>query len=1026
MQRSILTLAFSAAALVLASCGGATEDTTGLVPGTSSQMQLLSCSLACSGSPGGVQGCGISDVFVNQTLAFEFNRPVDAASLDSATLKVSELSTGQVPPARIEVDPDNARRVLYRPLVNFDDFGNLIPGLQSGASYRILIPGSGANRIRSTSGSLNTTTVDCFMVASLGVLDLQPGPPKAQVFVEVFDPSTGVTTEQFPADGATDVSLSSRVRVQFDQLMDPASVLSTVTGESPSVTVRLDEDGLASTPGDQIPIPGSFVLQYDQFEDTTALVFRPEPNMPSAGIDLLEPHRVFVEVTSAARDFAGEPLVLPPSAVFTPLAVPLDPEVVVDRFVGLEPTNTNSTSAVLEPSELVGDSGLRGRVIPVLGGGSGRHGELIVRSGETVVLGTGPSLVTRFGVLLETGAVDDDGDPALFPEDVVAYHVQAEPLDDYVADGVAPGELPVVVDDGVFEFAQLVIEPGGRVLFEGANAPRVFVRGAALVSGTLDAAGRDGAEHASTDGLGGTGGSNRLAGGAGGDGGDRPDQPLGSQLTPLQGANFRGFDHPDGTVVDTAGAAGAGRGGATAGSSGSGGGGAAWPPIFPGPSIVQLGTIDDASFLNDLCASVIVGGPGAGGSHVTAGGAAVYSVPSQAFGTPPEPVAATAEASLVRAFEVVLDPDRGGTLVGGAGGGGGGAGMQGTTTNGVPTNSCIPGGLIPIKQVTAYLDASGGAGGGGGGALQLHVGGLLEVRGLIDVSGGAGSGFGFCPNPLDSDPCWAAPGGGGSGGALLVQAREIDLSDSGPSFDVSGGEGGLNANTLSIGGAGGSGMIQVETPVALTSGAVASELASPVGGLGEPSATDVIFTSALADPLAGPARRSGFTTCWSLPEGGLFGFDFADDDFSAADPSEWSYAWNALVELDTGEVVQWRGDSGPINGELGSDLATAAGSQLGSSPLVVRFQGVRFDSVPTDYCSSDAEVAGGGMDEASLTPWVEHPSELNDYWSTVVSQFEADARRPNAVRAQFVFDADAPLAERIVSVVQLDVVVQPL
>jgi len=1025
MQRSIFTLALAAMCL-LASCSGGSEDTTGLVPGSSSQMQLLSCSLACSDGVGTAQGCGISDVFVNQTIAFEFNRPVDESSLSSTTLKVSELATGSVPPARIEVDPGNARRVLYRPLVSFDDFGNLIPGLKSGASYRIFVPGTGSNRIRSTSGSLNTTTVDCFIVASLGVLDLQPGPPKAEVLVEVFDPSTSATIDQFDADGAIDVPLTSRIRIQFDQLMDPASILSTVTGQSPSVSVRLDEDGLLSTLGDQIPIPGTFVLQYDQFEDTTALVFRPEPSMPSAGIDLLEPHRVIVEVTSAARDFAGEPLVQPPSALFTPLAVPLDPEVVLDRFVGIEPTNTNATSAQLEPSQLIGDTGFRGRVLPVLGGGSGRHGELIVRSGETVVLGTGPSLVTRFGVLLETGAVDAAGVATADPDDIAAYHVQAEPLDDYRANGVAPGELPVVVDDGVFEFAQLVIEPGGRVTFEGANPPRVFVRGACLVRGTLDASGRDAGEQASTVGLGGDGGTNRLGAGAGGDGGDRPNQPSGGQLTPTQGPNFRGFVHPDGTVVDTNGAPGAGRGGAAVGTDGAGGGGSAWPPIFPGPSIVQLGTIDNATFLNDLCASVIVGGPGAGGSHATAGTAPVYSVPSPAFGAPPAPPAASPDATLVRAFEVVLDPDRGGALVGGAGGGGGGAGMQGTTTNGVPTNSCIPGGLFPIKQVTAYLDASGGAGGGGGGAMQLSVGGLLEVRGIVDASGGEGGGFGFCPNPLASDPCWAAPGGGGSGGALLVQAKELDLSDSGPSFDVSGGTGGLNANTLSIGGAGGAGMIQIETPTALAPSAVAAELLPAVGGAMQPATADVILTAPLADPLVGPARRSGFTTCWRLPEGGLFGFDFAEDDLTAVDPSEWSYGWNAWVELDTGEVVQWRGDSGPIDAEFGSDLETLMGSQLGSSPLVVRFQGVRFGAIPLDPCSSDAEVAGGGMVEDSFTPWVEHPAELNGYWGTVVSQFEADARRPNAIRAQVVFDPDAPLAERIVSVVQIEIVVQPL
>lgn len=1030
MQRSVTTLVLAAIALVASCGGGDQDDAVGLVPGTSSQMQLLSCSLACSGSMVGPQGCGISEVFVNQTLAFEFNRPVDPSSVGTSSLRVSEIATGNVPAAQIEVDPNNARRVLYRPLIDFDDSGNLVPGLVSGSSYRILIPGSGspvADRIRAIGGSANVTLVDCFMVASLGVLDLQPGPPQAQITVQEYDPVTTQTLDEFEADGATDVPLVSRVRIAFDQLMTPSSLVDPGTGNSPSVTLRFDEDGDPATADDQLPLPGSFQIQFNQFQNTTALVFTPLPTLPSAGLDPLEPHRVIVEVTGAARDLAGESLAAPPSALFTPVAVAVPLETVVERFQNFVPANTAATSAVLEPSTFVDGTQFRGRVVPVLGGGSGRHGELIVRSGETVVLGTGPNLVTRFGVLLADGPVDDTGDPTDEEEEIVAYQVRAQPIEPYALNGDMPGAEPVVVDDGVFEFAQLVIEPGGRVTFEGANPPRVFVRGLCDVGGVLDASGRDGVAHASTLGQGGDGGpATRLGAGAGGDGGDRPDQPIGSQLTPMQGPNYRGYAHPDGAVVDLDGGAGVGRGGASGDDGGAGGGGVSWPPLFPGPSIVQLGTIADASFLNALCASVIVGAPGAGASHVEPGSQGVYSTPSPAFGMPPEPATAPIDPSLTRAFEVVLDPDRGGELTGGAGGGGGGAGMQGTTTNGVPSNMCVPIGIFPVKQVTAYLDASGAAGGGGGAALQLQVRDRLWIRGIVDVSGGDGGGFMSCPSPLMSDDCWAAPGGGGSGGALLVQAWNLDVSDPSTSFDVSGGSGGLNANTLSLGGTGGIGMVHVETPVALAASAVADELEPAVGGAGEPALADVVLTGPLVDPSVGPARRSGVTSCWRLPDGGLFGFEFAEDDFTDADPEQWVFGWNARVELDTGEVVPWRGDSGPITDEFGEDFETLVGAELGSSPLVVRFQGVRFNGVPLDPCSSDPQLAGGGMVEASLTPWVEHPAELNGFWTSLVSQAEADARRPNAFRAQFVFDPDAPLAARIASVVEFQVVVQPL
>jgi hypothetical protein len=1031
-DRSLAVHPFRAAALVslalafLAGCGGpGAEDTSDAVPSSTSAMHLISCTLACSGPVAGPVGCTITEVFVNQSLSFEFNRPVNPASLSTASLRVSKFSDDDVPPALIQVDPDNPRRVVYTPRVTFVD-GNVVPGFESGESYRVVIRGTGTGpRITSVSGSSNITTVDCFVVASKGILDLQPGPPSVQVFVEEIVPATGQILDSYPADGATDVDLDSRVRIQFDQIIDAASLIDTAEGTSPSVQVRFDKDGDVNTTADQVPLPGTFSVQFDDVAGTTALVFRPQPRLPSAGSNPLEIHRVVVNVNSSVSDLGGESLEESTAVVFTPLAVPVPSVLVRDTFQGIKPINVGASSALAEPTTLVGGQGLRGRVVPVLAGGSGRHGELFVRNGETVVLGTGPALVTRFGPELTTTGVDVFGAATTDEDEIVAYQVRAQPIDDYVADGVLPGELAVEVDDGIFEFATLVIDAGGRLVLEGANAPRIFVRGACRVEGTLDAGGRDALDQASTVGLGGDGGPNRLGAGAGGDGGDRPDQPTNGQLTPSQGPGFRGFDHPDGTQIDIDGADGSGRGGATPGTVGAGGGGAAWPPLMPGPSILQLGSIADTNYLNALCASVIVGAPGAGGSHVTAGTEAFWSVPSAVFGVPPDPPLAPIDADLVRAFEVLLDPDRGGQLSGGAGGGGGGVGIQGTTTNGVPTNSCIPVGAFPLKRVTAYLDASGAAGGGGGGALQLHVGRSLAISGSISVAGGDGGGFSLCSVPTMSDDCWAAPGGGGSGGALLIQARELDLGTATDVFDVSGGSGGFNANTLSEGGHGGVGMVHVELPVAPTLAEVAARLEPDVGGVGQPALADVILTAALSDPTTGPARRSGFTSCWTVPNGGLFGFDFVEDDLTSGDQEEWIYGWNAKVELDTGEVVDWRGDSGPINNEFGSDFETLVGSSFVTTPLVVRFQGIRFTSPVASPCESDLMQIGATIVADSLTPWVEHPGELNSYWALVAGQSVADQRRPNAVRAQFVIDPDAPLADRIVSVVEFEVLVQP-
>lgn len=122
--------------------------------------------------------------------------------------------------------------------------------------------------------------------------------------------------------------------------------------------------------------------------------------------------------------------------------------------------------------------------------------------------------------------------------------------------------------------------------------------------------------------------------------------------------------------------------------------------------------------------------------------------------------------------------------IGGAGAksGGGSAGGAGGTTNGDPL-------LVPLRG-----GCSGGTGGGnnrmiavGGGALQISVGGTLTVSGQISAPGTGGLG---------------APGtalvvnggnGAGSGGAILLEATIITLTDT-ASLTANGGSGGESSD----------------------------------------------------------------------------------------------------------------------------------------------------------------------------------------------------------------------------------------
>ena len=92
----------------------------------------------------------------------------------------------------------------------------------------------------------------------------------------------------------------------------------------------------------------------------------------------------------------------------------------------------------------------------------------------------------------------------------------------------------LTVTDGVFEFSKLIVEPGGRLIFEGDNPARVLVRGSCVIgpNSIVDLSGTSPGEHDSlilapqmgdvTAAAGGPGG------GAGGLGGDRSD--LGSAV----------------------------------------------------------------------------------------------------------------------------------------------------------------------------------------------------------------------------------------------------------------------------------------------------------------------------------------------------------------------------------------------------------------------------------------------------------------------------------------------------------------
>ncbi|MBI1380168.1 MAG: hypothetical protein GC161_03675 [Planctomycetaceae bacterium] len=1031
MNRIARRLSLALTLLPLAACNSG-DDSSGTSVGGSGGMSLLSCSLGCAASGSGPANCSISSIFVNQDIWLEFSQPVDVATVSSSSFSVVNATTGETPLGFYQLDPSNPRRVAFRPQLSFDSAGNPTFGLVAGQSYRVRVPAGGAGPVlTSVSGQANSTLLECFVQANLGVNDPVPGPPLVEVFLEQV--VGGVVVSSEPAQGATEVPPNTRVRMVFDDIMNPATLVNPATGQSNFIGVAVDLNGDLADNTDQLDLSGQYTIAIDDIARTTTVTFTPSPAFPSSGTKVDPqtqepvPRRIVVDLPPTILDLGGNSLANAGQTVFTTQSLSFPPTVLPggtgEDFTTASRIDLPRTGAILDVADQGGGQ-LLGRVLPGFGGGSGRLGDLRIRSGEVVVLNTEAS-GSSFGPGVTT--------------DFAAGNLKTFVIDNYdIGLGEEPGQVDITAENGLFEFASLVVDPGGVLRAVGEFPPRLLVRGEASVRGVLDLAGRAPAgsvvgtfqlpigQHAADLGFGQTGGLPGPGGGQGGDGGDRQN----TTGTPLAGSTG-GFAHGVGVVVQTSGQPGEGRGGQP--NAGGGGGGVQWPAVLPGPALTDLGTM----LLTGLCLSTQVGAVGAGGTFATFGAPGTWGSPLTLFGVITAPPVASGGPEILRAFETDLDPEAG-ELVGGAGGGGGGTGVAGSQTNGAFFNCGVP--LFgPILQLLAYRDGSGAGGGGGGGAVQIQAGRRLFVDGSIDLRGGGG---GNAVPPLEVSgntvhpPAMTAPGGGGSGGAALLQSLDLALASLAGVVDVTGGAGGVNPNGPAItapqrnpstGGPGGAGMMRLENSplVPLSLANEAFKLLPANGGPGQPASADLVSVGSWAPAASGPSAQSGLQSCWLMPAGSVFDVDYQEDDLT--DPLNPDLGWNMEIELPGGLVAPYRGPSF-IQAIFGVDTETLLGTALGTAPILVRFQGARVVGALDAPCLDEPSDPEGPFLVGSLTPWVQHPAELNTYWESVFPDDLglAATLKPNAIRYQIIFDRGAPQFGGVIQAVRsLSVRAQP-
>lgn len=1033
--------------LLFTSCSGSGGG------GGTGVMFVETCSLGCSNGQTGLQvSCAVSQIFQNQELGVLFSEPVDITTVNTSTFQIINPANSDVPLGSFFLDPANSSRVIFRPALTLDQTtGQPEFGFDPVTTYLVTIPGvqqgDSPPYIQSMSGQINQSRLQCTVTTTNQTVDLVPGPPQVTV---TLDLANGMLDQ--PADGAVGVALDTVITMVFDDIMNSATLVDASTGTSNFVTVQVDPDGIVFDPLDRFELPGFFTIVVDEINLRTTVTFTSSSGLPSGGTGLI-PRKVVVNLPSAIQDLAGNSLFNAGEFVFTPEVV-IFPPVALPDADGENFTDTANEDGSRSSADWGG-----GEVeLRFTSGGSGRLGDLVVLSGQTVVL---------------------DTDSQLFPiPDQVANNFTGQ--ENNIMTNLIPGvdydpSMPltwptITVTDGIFEFSSLRILGGGRVIFTGSNPARIQVRGEAFIGGVLDVSGVSPGAHDSRTQLGQPGALGGPGGGAGGAGGVRYDQELNllggvganpSQFSDLVCKGARGApncvpcedammltlcvesDFPGVfTEMLLDGSPGEGVGLALPGTLGGAPGGVHWPPMYPirsSPSSAAnfqdldynrvftpfFGFDETGAEIGQLsCVCLQVGGTGGGGVY---GRSSDISDPRPFFGVPGVVMGTLMPDGPAQEF--ILDEDDGmgtnndqnvppptvpgdqaaigldfitrrlsptlGHLRGGAGGGGAGTSLFGTIAASFF-------GQCKNAVVEVYRDNSGAAGGGGGGALQLHSGTFIAVVGRIDAGGGDGGGS---VTATDVDSSSAAPGGGGSGGAILLQAPTIDIVPVPGALDVSGGAGGVGVN-MSLGGAGGGGLVRLENKgVALDPITEASKLLPFDPAI--PDSNDILSIGTFAVPRLRPESITGSASCWMQPQG-LTGFgtlSFLEDDLSDPDPANHVYGWNMVLNIDTtpgnGTTIQPEPYRGP-NDILADSFEVAFGNVLNhgmasqtGSPVAVRFQGARLKTAGADLCNLDLHGTDQDIITDSLTPWVNHPAELNNFIPV-----------PEMVRFTIIFDRD--------------------
>ena len=876
-MRNLLTFTLLTGVLAFAGagCSSGSQDDSGdlrirCINGDS--FCLVSCDLGCSQT-----GCSVTEIAENQRLRFVFSNQIDPASVNSASVSIRTPS-GVQPDGEFLVQ---GRELTFVPRVRVIN-GVSTFGFRRNESYVITLnSGATGQGVRSTSGDGLRTGLSCTVLVSRGIQDEDQQPPS----VELIAPTT-----------TTDIPQQPTVVLRFSELIDTTALQGTLTPSSPVQFLvkgtRLEGGTLLCDSLQQGTTLGGIPLLTTETvagRPVTVVSYTPPIQLPGESC-------LTVLITADVRDLSGRQ--------GTPQQFELLVEAGTSTPITISETFSSSANQDVLGSSTVWNNGAR----PGLIGNDGRHGSFDV----------------TMGTLVAPGVYEWNTDSFLIP-----------------ASRSATG-LEYLVTDGKFYFSDFVLPAGTTLRFTRANAtspsaastvpPQIWVRGNAQVDGTIDVSGEDlpfwvpatgpavGQRVSTYNGVGAGTGFNiwpvpdgqpgsygGAGGGKGGDGGRecRNDgdvtQTIGLEVVHIYyGRDGENVQLPAGHAY-------------AANTADTGGSGGLLHPIagqVPATGAAVIGFIYRGYFSPG----------GAGGGYVGAGAVAATSgtLPSGInLATPAQPGGLTLPSLL---------PIPGGAtslnhfLVGGSGGGGGGSHAYGTRT------------------IIAGEFVAGAGGTGGGGAFALRVGGDLSVGPTAQLIARGGDGVlinGDDPSNNNPTPPLqptydvnygvTSPGGGGSGGSILLQSGRTLVFEG--TMDVRGGAG---SRTGSI-------------SIATTGAPVAFNIVSQAGsgapgfyrlesGVGAPSFSGTVSAGT---PAYVAGTNGGTLTDRDTLSGGLSKWRAAGTFF----PPTW-LRYELDVDLDgDGTIDITYTDSGAPGTQRANDP---------NGPVQIRFQGATLNQAGTE------------------------------------------------------------------------------